>query len=90
LIAVLPDNSVPKSDAVNSVSDRQKSDEEVVRPKTLPITDGVDGDAAGTSGNGTIAVNLLFCSDSSLETCGLTWQSDSRNILNLIEEHVEL
>ena len=62
-VDILSENYVRKSESFNSVSESQKCDTDVVRPKTLSAVDRKDGDgeASGLPDNGSVPVNQYLC-----------------------------
>jgi len=58
-VDTMSENCVPKSDSFNSVSESQKSDAEVARPKTLASVYRTDGEGSRSPGNDSVPVNQL-------------------------------
>jgi len=52
------EDDVHKSESFNSVTESQKSDSEIVRPKSLASLDKTDNEACRSPGNGTVPVNI--------------------------------
>jgi len=61
---MLSENGLCKSESFNSVSESQKSDSEVLRPKSLASVDRTDPEASRSpaTGTGTVNTSLTACS----------------------------